>query len=199
MSQQGTREGSCTHPGMLQPHTHRWPWGPLGSRWPCGTIPPREANCTLGGTQQCQGSRQGTELLSPHWCCLSPLPLPVLQGLLVGQAARCPLSGLAVPVPQRCPLIPVVQEVLANRCHPAARRKETWPGKQPPQRQTGSGHRTRDKEGLTFKPGGPSCPGGPRTPTPGVPCVVSESMGTVTPGSTGVAEHLGWGFSPFPP
>lgn len=27
---------------------------------------------------------------------------------------------------------------------------------------------------VTFKPGGPSCPGGPRTPAPGDPCVVAE-------------------------
>lgn len=29
--------------------------------------------------------------------------------------------------------------------------------------------------GVTFKPGGPSCPGGPCTPTPGDPCMVAES------------------------
>lgn len=37
--------------------------------------------------------------------------------------------------------------------------------------------------GVTFKPGGPSCPGGPRTPTPGDPCMVAEHMACPLSGS----------------
>lgn len=51
--------------------------------------------------------------------------------------------------------------------------------------------------GVTFKPGGPSCPGGPRTPTPGDPCTAVEHMacpylaGTGVPGTQGCPGHRG--------
>lgn len=60
--------------------------------------------------------------------------------------------------------------------------------------------------GVTFKPGGPSCPGGPRTPAPGDPCVVAEH--TVCPLAGGHwaargtepprAAPQGWGGTPLP-
>lgn len=42
---------------------------------------------------------------------------------------------------------------------------------------------------VTFKPGGPFCPGGPRAPTPSDPCKVAESVCHITwPVGSGVPE-----------
>lgn len=44
--------------------------------------------------------------------------------------------------------------------------------------------------GVTFKPGGPSCPGGPRAPTPTDPCKVAQSMWHITRlGAQGCQGH----------
>lgn len=44
--------------------------------------------------------------------------------------------------------------------------------------------------GVTFKPGGPSCPEGPRTPTPGDPWMVTEHMVCPLAGEQRVWEAL---------
>lgn len=199
LSQHRTREGTCTHAGNAAAPYSLLALGDLGVRVVLQHHLSQGSQSHPGGGTAVSELRAGNGAAEPSLVLPEPTAVTLSPGAPGGPG--CPLS----PLRPGCPGAPAMPAKPGGPGGPGKPMSPCSNGEKDTAqgnsllRWERRGHRARDKAGHTFKPGGPSCPGGPRTPTPGAPCVVSESMGTVTPGSTGLAEHLRWGFSPFPP